>query len=228
MPLVEALGQSGPAPQPIERWAQQNEDFGVNVPVIEIRGWDQVSRNDPSVTVSVVIAGGVEGGGARWNGTDRMIPYEDSIGAMGEIAVRDDAAYIIDGLLVARVPRNFFPISLGDELPSFKVSFTDGYLLAEIGEGILGLDRIVFTGRWREADLVSALARVGECIPGGDTLPPGLLSPTQYLDLATTPTGDGVPGVSCGALSAAIMFRRGTPIDEILLERPIAFADGCE
>jgi hypothetical protein len=169
-------------------------------------------ENDPQVTVEAVqTAFGVPAGGARgdplaWDGTDTFYPATTAFDDRGEPVLIDRTAYVIDSLLVMRIPpRADFQFSGSDR--SLSIRITDGTLTGRLEGGFL--EDVVIAGRWPVADIVNELDDLGVC--AGDSLRMVVENAVRgSADVLSNP--EATPGAlpPCDAVSMAVGFR-GVP-----------------
>lgn len=162
--------------------------------------------NDPLVDVQFVRALGVTGGGApAWDGSDTWIRSEDSYSPVtDDPLLRDEGAYVADGILVARFPDRQPIVLPWLNNSRFTIRMTDAVLTGAITSDGDRLDPIVFQGRFARTDLASTLAEAGFCV--GSTARGFVdLELDKGADVRALP-GSGGPGAICDAVSMAIQY----------------------
>ena len=172
-----------------ETAARTSQAEGIGALLVRVRDWN--GGDDPSVTADVLSTGG--------RATSGIVVSESALiaGDPERPLVRDDAAYVTGGLLVARLPdRAPLPIAFGAS--TVTVRLTDAMLVVELGGGTATL-----AGRWSLADLIDVAPQLGMCGDDERAL-------FRLLDLAAdirTIPGTGGEGVVCDAVSAGIELR---------------------
>jgi hypothetical protein len=187
---------------------------------VRVRGWNG-EPNDADVEVTV--AAGAFGTADDASGGPPMLPLDGSpppppvwdgmdyfwadVGAfvMGDEnlpLIRDDRAYVRDGLLVLRpVDRSIFVLAAEDK--SLEVLLSDVVMTAGISE--TGLEDVVLAGRWRGPEILVALGPFGLC-PGSENGRRIERVLQIQADLRAMP-GTGGEGTICDAISTGIRFQ---------------------
>ncbi len=220
-----------PAIEPATRLAETN---GVGVFVLWLRGWNGGPDDelvDAILTQSVFgIRANEEGtepeeyppdGGVqyddagdpivplpRWDGRDYWWVRDDAFlaGDAERPRIRDDQAYVSNGVLVMRLPDRF-PMVLTGVNMGVVFKLTDAVLTARLSADAQRLDEVLLAGRWSILDILETAPTAGVC-PGTDVY-------TQYrrvfdltADLRAMPNTGG-PGVTCDAISVGMRFEEG-------------------
>lgn len=192
------------------RYAELQEE-GFGTPLLQVDDWNG-EMNDPDVTVTFIVAIGVEGDGlAVWDGSDTFIPSDDWYDA-GEPAVVDTNAYVADGRLVAALPDRV-PISLPlNRIAEVPLVVQDGKVVARIApDG--SLSDIYLFGRWSIADALDALPALGLCPDAEEyLLRQATAALTRAADVRLHAAEDGGdPLLPCSAISVQIKWESSAP-----------------
>jgi hypothetical protein len=124
--------------------------------------------------------------------------------------VVDDAAFVVDGRLVARIPdRENLILSAG--VVALRLGLTDATFTATIHPEDGFIEDGMLAGRWDITDILDTTALLGLC-PGKDDL---LLAQLRLqlenaADIRADPGTDST-GADCDAISAALRFNQGFP-----------------
>ncbi len=205
----------------------RDQHHGVSAFILRVRRWNG-TPTDPLVDVTLAIAefgtpelpdGGVpmpelpdaafvygDGGTLpppRWDGTDYWWVRADNFlsGNPERPRIRDDNAYITDGVIVMRLPDNQ-PLVLTGGVRSIIFRLTDAVLTARLSEDFTAVEEAVVAGRWPISDMLESVAFSGICIGSGD-----YESFARLLDLAAdvrAAPGTGGPGATCDAVSVGV------------------------
>ncbi|MCA9607987.1 MAG: hypothetical protein KC619_20400 [Myxococcales bacterium] len=168
---TEVAGAFGPLGAQLELALATSMNDGVGPLMVRVSGWDG-GADDPSVLVEIVpVAFGVPSGGVRgdllaWDGSDAFHPFAAFVEADGRAVLRDEEAYVSDGVLVARLLED----------PVFPFRARDRSMTLRLGEAMLtltfleggGATDAVLTGRWPIDDALAELDHEGLC--AGDPL----------------------------------------------------------
>lgn len=158
--------------------------------------------DDPTVSVTIAQAVGVEGDVPRWDGADRWQRSRASYVGMEELPLTfDDVAYVADGVLVARIPDRR-PITwpwLGGN--HFYTSLIGGLLTGRLSTDRQRLTQVTIVGRQPRVELDVALELAGFC--GGTPIDEILHSELDSAMDVRDPVGSGSPGAICNSISVA-------------------------
>ncbi len=217
----------------LEGRARAAQLAGNGLPILRMRGWNG-TMNDPVIDVTITSAVfsttgtgqamppavTISGAGPMqqflsdgsvvpapaWDGQDWAWVRNDSFlaGDLEMPLVRDQQAYIADGLVVAHLPARvdiIFPtatvgvlVRLTDAVATGRVS-ADGNMLTDV----------IVAGRWATTDLLSTAENIGLCRGTGEytVLMNTLL---RDADVRSTPPMPGDPVLACDALSIGVRF----------------------
>ncbi|MBW2460091.1 MAG: hypothetical protein JRH11_00495 [Deltaproteobacteria bacterium] len=196
-------------------------DQGLGVTLVGVRGYDG-SGNDDHVEVTFAPAAfgtpPLADGSAPAPPTDGTLPpppawdgqdyfWADEAAFVGGDpafpVIRDDNAYVVDGLLVAR-PTDRASFFLTAEGRTLEVILSGALLTGRFAADGQSLEGVVLAGRWDRNDLVATLGGLEIC-PGTPPYDRMLLLLQLQSDIRVTP-GSGGATVTCDALSVAIGF----------------------
>lgn len=191
---------------------------GLNTPLIHVEGWNG-TRNDPSVDLWLSVAANVQRENAEtmaledaqpmWDGADYFAPRADDFRS-GDITQvnsenRATSAYIIDGLLVARLAGSGLRFPVIRDTPSFFLRLTEGYITGEISEDGTRLDNVIIAGR-ANLDAVFDSLVDSVCVDPDSPRLPALVSMLEgFADLPDTSNQDG-SDAACTSMSAGLGF----------------------
>lgn len=212
------------------RW-RTAADAGHDVVVVRITGWNG-TPNDPRIDVAIAssvfctavdgptgdeppavtirsptdyeLAGGAPLPAPVWDGGDWTWVREDGFlgGDPGMPVVRDELAYVVDGVFVARLPA---PVELGlvDGMGGLLIRLTDATMFGALDT--IGAP-ITVTGRWSVTDILDTAGLLGIC-PGSAQA--GLLAGqlNRVADVRSVAPAPEMPGLTCDALSVGMTFR---------------------
>ncbi len=212
--------------------AAQNEGRGL--PILYVRGWNG-TPNDPRIDIAIVqsvFSSSVDGatpdvppevvirspidyelasGGAVplpvWDGNDWAWVRDDAFlaGDFDQPLIRDDNAYVADGVFVARLPDRIDIIFPTDDV-GVLVRLTGATALGELNADGINMDTVTVAGRWSVTDLLSTAENIGICRGSGQyTLLSGQLD--RIADVRSMPPPRGEPGLTCNAVSIGVTFR---------------------
>jgi hypothetical protein len=226
-PIVEA---SVPG---LEAMAVAAQDEGRGMPVLRIRHWNG-TRNDPQVEVAIMqsvfgtSAEGPDGGPPEvrimgpldytladgspvplpaWDGEDYLWARTDAFlaGDPDEPFIVDDAAYVVDGEIVSRLPDQVDIVFPTDDI-GVLVRLTEAVATGTLSEDGLELNPVVVAGRWRVVDLLSTAENIGIC--RGDSRYELLMTQLgRIADVRSMPPRPGDPPSPCDAISIGVRFR---------------------
>lgn len=224
-PLIEG---AIPGLQDRARTAQM---AGNGLPILRMRGWNG-TMNDPLVDVTITaavfstagtgmttapmvhitdathytLADGSAVPAPVWDGQDFAWVRDDSFvgGDLDMPLVRDQQAYIVNGLVVAHLPERVdivFPTDTVGVLVRLTGAVATGQLSAD---GNM-LTNVVVAGRWSTTDLLSTAENVGLC---RSTVQYGILQSqlARDADVRSTSPQPGDPMLDCDALSIGVGF----------------------
>lgn len=222
---------------PVDMPLRQQQALGLGTILLRVRGWNGEDNDD---RVSVAFAGGAFGtpplmdGSApplpapgtlppppAWDGRDFFWARDADFAGDPEMPrYIDDAAYVVDRLLVARPPDGAsFVLESTDA--SLEIALSGALFTATIDAGATGLSNAILAGRWRGTDLVGTMASYGICdgTMENDRI---LLLLEMNADLLAAP---GMGG-DCTALSTGIGFT-GVRVSWAGLATPLTPPVGC-
>ncbi len=204
----------------LEEQSRATIEAGLGLPIMRVRGWNG-TPNDPRLDVSIMQAVfGAPGsadlspppvpanpGTARpaWDGRDWFWVRDDAFlrGSLESPLIRDDNAYIADGVFVARLPDRV-DIVFAAETNGVLVRITGAVATGRLSADGLSLEEVRVSGRWAINDLLATARNIGVCEGERDyELLAGQLD--RIADVRSTP-GTGGPGVECNALSLGVGF----------------------
>ncbi len=226
----------------LEQSARDAQDAADGTPVLRLRGWNG-QRNDPRVDLVITqavwaLAGGDEttppalppepraAAAPAWDGRDWVWVRDDAflMGNPERPLIRDDNAYVVDGVIVARLPDRIDIIFPADEY-GVLVRLTDARATARLSADGSALENVIVSGRWSIADLISTARNIGVC---DDDPEFGILTRQldRIADVRSTP-GTGGTGVVCDAVSLGVEFEVGTRVRIAGVLRGPPLADLC-
>ncbi|MEM9072703.1 MAG: hypothetical protein AAGE52_29615 [Myxococcota bacterium] len=192
----------------LERTVRDRMENGETL-ILGIRDWNGTDT-DSEVTFSMVRTAGLADGREepRWDGTDRYLQDEDGfidIGPLTDNKIIDKGAYLIDGVLVGRIPERqpvVFPWLDGSTI---GLTLLDGQVTARLGPDLQTLSEVWITGRMSVFDVRRMWDEAGFC-EGDDIRRIVDASVNEALDMLIN---DGISGadIFCDAISIGIEFR---------------------
>ena len=204
--LVSVLSAVRPE-QDLGSYANMRLEQGGSNPLLHVEGWNG-EATDPRVRVWFSVAAEFEAsdGGETpvWDGNDVFYPRDDDFveGDLDVALAEDDSAYVVDGVLVARISQTSLLIPQGMGAPAIVINARDMTITAEITTE--GLSEVSLTGRWRVLDLLQAFVDAGYCQGTPEYL--GITSVVDsYSDIRSDPRSDNM-GADCDALSIGVGF----------------------
>lgn len=224
-PIVEA------AVPGLEMRARAAQTAGNGLPVLRLRGWNG-TMNDPVVDVTITaavfstmgtgltmapavtiadpahqtLADGSPVPPPVWDGQDFAWVRNDSFlgGDLDMPLVRDQQAYVNDGLVVAHLPARV-DITFPTDTVGVLVRLTDAVATGQLSEDGLMLTNVIVAGRWAINDLLTTAENIGLCRGSGQY---SVLNNTLIRDgdVRSTPPMPGDPVLDCDALSIGVSF----------------------
>jgi hypothetical protein len=214
----------------LEDRARAAQMAGNGLPVLRVRGWNG-TPNDPviDVTISAAVFSAGTGGsmapavvihsptdytlmdgspvpGPRWDGNDWTWLRTDSFlgGDLEQPLIRDQQAYVADGVFVANLPERVdivFPTDTVGVLVRLTGAVATGTLSADGTR----LENVIVAGRWSTTDLLSTAENIGLCMGTGqyNILQSQLV---RYADVRSRMPAPGDPVLGCDALSIGVGF----------------------
>ncbi len=189
-----------------ERAVAAQEAGKLNV-MLAIRGWNGETR-DPQVEVVMATSSATRPSPPAWDGADVFAPaasfYE--AGDPDRPLVRDDNAYVADGILVAELPDRI-PLGFDTGVQRIELRLAQARLTLPL----LGPDAftdVVLSGRWPQTEARAAAPLLGLCAESTDPLI--LTQRDAYLNAidrfadVREAESDTDPALSCDALSFAV------------------------
>jgi len=206
-------------------------ELGTSGLLVRLSGFSG-EANDPELVVDVapvayaVPAAGVRGDPPLWDGYDAFATFSDALDLSGDPLLRDDAAYVTRGVLVARLGDPAV-ITLRAPDRSLTLTLTDAVLTARVSEDLDGgLDQFRLSGRWRVERVLEQLDSVGLC--DGDALRMAAeIRIADAADVRATPRGGMGSDAPCEALSVSIGFEARVGVWSAELEPPSPPPTAC-
>jgi hypothetical protein len=210
-----------------------SQEEGRGQPVIYVRGWNG-TPNDPLVDVAImsaVFTTGAPGPSADeppavtirsptdyelatgdplplpdWDGQDWVWVSSDGFFEedFEQPNVRDEAAYVVDGQIVVRLP-NRVDVILPTEESSVLVRLSGATAIATMSSDGMSLTQVTVGGRWSNIDLLATAENVGICrgSPEYGVLETRLASISDVRTTAPMPPDSTLP---CNAISLGVTF----------------------
>ncbi|MAQ19018.1 MAG: hypothetical protein CMN30_29995 [Sandaracinus sp.] len=140
-----------------------------------------------------------------WEGNDWMVLRDDTflLDDLEQPLVRDDNAYVANGVLVMSLPERV-EIRFAGEENGITVRLTGARALGTISPDGQRLENVLFAGRWSINDLLQTTESLGVC-PGGAQFSIFRNKLDSAADLRSDPRTAG-DGVTCDALSVGVTF----------------------
>lgn len=181
---------------------------GVGPLLVRVSAWSG-GRDDPAVVVEVapvafgVPAGGVRGDLLAWDGNDTFHPFAAFIEADGTAVLRDETAYVSDGVVVARFLEDpVFPFRARDR--SLTLQLTEALLTIAMQEDGDAPD-VVLSGRWPVVDALGELDHAGLC-PGDPLRRAAEIRIRDSADVRERSRGGAGMTSPCEALTLSLGF----------------------
>jgi hypothetical protein len=203
------------------------------MPILRIRNWNG-TPDDPQIQVAIMqsvfgTSAEAPGGGPpavtitspteftladgspvplpAWDGEDYLWMREDAFlgGDPDQPFIVDDAAYVVGGQIVARLPDQVDIVFPTDDV-GVLVRLTEA-----VATGILSADGseiypVIVAGRWRVVDLLSTAENIGIC--RSDSRYELLATQLDRIaDVRSMPPRPGDPPSPCDAISIGVRFR---------------------
>ncbi|MCC7536945.1 MAG: hypothetical protein IT379_12065 [Deltaproteobacteria bacterium] len=214
----------------INRHVERGE-YGILIRLAEWNG----TQNDPVVDFAIVdsIRGFAQASDPEgpdpieppaWDGTDEWYASRRSFvsGDFSRPLARDTAAYIVDGLLVAR-PRDGTEVNITGHI-TLTLKVTGATVTARLTDGNRALEGGILAGRWALDDVFNTLPRLDVC-PDSDTYT--AISEALRRSADVTTDGDATPFLLCEAISLGIGFGGvTTSVAQVVEARPLL--DYCD
>ncbi|MEM9192405.1 MAG: hypothetical protein AAGF12_24745 [Myxococcota bacterium] len=215
----------------LQQQSQASQEQGNGSVLIRINGWNG-ERNDPKldVVVGITVFGTPEAAPGqpppisfnandqpvndntgqfpavpRWDGNDYFWLRDDNFvtGDPSRPVIRDNNAYISDGLLVITLPERTDFIFPGQGV-GVVARLTDAVLTGQLNEDGTALLPVTAAGRWALNDLLSTAESIGVCMES-DTYDALIGQLDRLVDVKST-SGTGGADVDCDAVSVGITF----------------------
>lgn len=180
--------------------------------------------NDPVVSLSLLMsAGTVDAQGnhvaPKHDGTDIWSVESLSVDSdAGTALYRDDAAYVRDHLLVAKLPTGV-PITITAEAANIVVSLTTATVHLPLSDELKYITDAVISGVWpkdQATDAMHTLVKaLGACPgePGWGVLDQSIIDAVDIRENGQADPGEPCQGISFGIGLNAMIARRGTVVD---------------
>lgn len=204
--------------------ARENHVAGLGTILLRASEWNGTA-NDPRLTIELTQAAAgtsadpasvefegfdLVGSGDRapapppaWDGNDHFFARDDTYFG-GDPLVRDDNAYVADGVVVMRLPDRVDILFFVGADAGITVRLTDAYAFATLDGDQQNLTTATVAGRWRVIDLIESGDNIGVCVGSAErTIVENQLD--KIADVRSTP-GTGGPGVACDAISLGVSF----------------------
>jgi len=209
----------------LQQRARQNQLAGLGTILLRASDWNGTA-NDPRVSIElsqaagatsadpatvefdendalVNIGDGSEPPAPTWDGNDSFWARDDAY-FDGMPLIRDDNAYISDGVVVMRLPDRIDILFFVGDDAGINVQLTDAYAFATLDGDQMNLTTATVAGRWRVIDLINSGDNIGVCQGSAErTIVENQLA--KIADVRATP-GTGGPGVACDAVSIGVNF----------------------
>lgn len=206
---TEVAATFGPLGAGLEAALRQSMNDGVGPLLVRITEWTG-DPDDPNVVVEIApVAFGVPLGGVRgdlvlWDGQDTFNTFAGSVAMDGLALLRDEAAYVAQGVLVARFEED--PVfSMRGRDRSLTLRLTEALLTMRIGGDGDGPSDIALTGRWPVDDVLAELDAAGLC--RGDPLRVAAeIRVRDSADVRERSRGGAGMDAACEALSISLGF----------------------
>ena len=141
-----------------------------------------------------------------WEGNDWLVLRSDTflLEDVDRPLVRDENAYVADGVLVMSLPERVEIRFAGDD-NGITVKLTDARAIGRLSDDLTQIEDVVFAGRWAINDMLQTTASLGVC-PGDAefTIFSNKLDSTADLRSDSRTAGEGV---TCDAISLAVTFQ---------------------
>jgi hypothetical protein len=209
----------------LQQRARENQLSGLGTILLRASEWNGTA-NDPRVSIElsqaaggtsadpstvefdenhdlVNTADGLEPPAPNWDGNDNFWARDDAF-FDGEPLIRDDNAYINDGVVVMRLPDRIDILFFVGDDAGINVQLTDAYAFATLDDEQVDLTTATVAGRWRVIDLINSGDNIGVCQDSAErAIVENQLD--KIADVRATP-GTGGPGVACDAVSIGVTF----------------------
>jgi len=208
----------------LQERARQNQLTGLGTILLRASDWNG-TENDPRVSIELAqaaggtsadpatvefvdqtlvnVSDGSEPPAPNWDGNDNFWPRDDAY-FDGMPLIRDDNAYVADGVVVMRLPDRIDILFFVGDDAGINVQLTDAYAFATLDGDQMNLTTATVAGRWRTIDLINSGDNIGVCQGSAQrTIVENQLA--KIADVRATP-GTGGPGVSCDAVSIGVSF----------------------
>jgi hypothetical protein len=192
------------------------------------------TRNDPQVTVVIRLSEGTttdsgEKVAAKWDSTDRWSIDPASHTAYGEPVYLDDNAYVVDGELVAKMPKGL-PFDVQVDQGKLSVYVTEVVMRSRLSDDFTRIEQGVVSAVWPQAvamdQTLEFAMRFGLCPPNPilETIKTTVKQAADIrIDLLPA------PALPCNAISFGMMFTADKallgPVAPAQAEQPPACAD---
>ncbi len=208
----------------LQQRARQNQLAGLGTILLRASEWNGTA-NDPRVSIELSqAAGGTSANPAtvefdgndlvnvsdglappepNWDGNDNFWARDDTY-FDGMPLIRDDNAYINDGVVVMRLPDRIDILFFVGDDAGITVQLTDAYAFATLDGDLTNLTTATVAGRWRVIDLINSGDNIGVCQGSAErTIVENQLA--KIADVRATPDTGG-PGIECDAVSLGVSF----------------------
>jgi len=215
----------------LEARARAAQLAGNGLPILRMRGWNG-TINDPLVDVTITaavfstagtnqmtppavmimdpthhtLANGSPVPAPAWDGQDFAWVRDDSFvgGDLETPLVRDQQAYVVNGLVVAHLPERV-DIVFPTDTVGVLVRLTDAVATGQLSADGTMLSNVIVAGRWSTTDLLSTAENVGLC---RGTAQYSILQSqlARDADVRSTSPRPGDPMLDCDALSLGVGF----------------------
>lgn len=205
--------------------ARTNQEAGLGAIILQMSGWNGTA-DDPRVDIFLTqsaagttadpatvsfdgfdpMVGGAPAPLPAWEGDDYWFGRDETffMSDFDQPLIRDDNAYIADGVVVMRLPDRIDILFFVGTDMGVRVRLTDAIAFGQFNEDFTRLEPAIVAGRWAIIDLLETGENINICIGSVQRM----IIENQLdtiADLRSRP-GTGGPGVECDAISVGVSF----------------------